>query len=136
MGDTKRVTLDWRRDLVFDGEGAGRAPVTLDGDNARGPGPMEDLLLALASCTGSDVVVILQKKRVKLRSLRVEVTGERRQEVPQRYVAIALTYHIAAPGLTERQARHTIELSLEKYCSVRHSLASDIAVRYELALQA
>lgn len=136
MGDTKQVVLTWQHDLVFQGQGAGKAPITLDGDNAKGPGPMENLLLALASCTGSDVVVILKKKRLKLESLRVEVRGERREEVPQRYLAIRLTYHVEARGLTESEARRTIELSLAKYCSVRHSLAPDIAVRYELALQA
>ncbi|MDP3773944.1 MAG: OsmC family protein [Gemmatimonadales bacterium] len=136
MAETKRVQLTWEHDLVFRGEGAGKAPITLDGDNVAGPGPMENLLLALAACSGSDVVVILKKKRADLRSLRVEVAGERREEIPERYTAITITYHIAAPSLAEAQARHTIELSLEKYCSVAHSLAPDVAVRYELALQA
>lgn len=136
MRDTRRVTLTWQHDLVFRGEARGKAPVTIDGGGAGGPSPMESLLLALAGCTGSDVVVILKKKRANLRSLAVEVCGERREEVPQRYVALTLTFRIAAPGLTEAQARRTIELSLQKYCSVAHSLAPDIAVRYELALQA
>ncbi|MBI1723249.1 MAG: OsmC family protein [Gemmatimonadetes bacterium] len=136
MGEIKRVQLAWQHDLVFQGEGSGRVPITLDGDNAKGPGPMESLLLALAACSGSDVVVILKKKRADLRSLRVEIAGERREEIPRRYVAITLTYHIVAPGLGEAQARQTIELSLAKYCSVAQSLAPDIPIRYELALQA
>jgi putative redox protein len=136
MGEMKGVQLTWQHDLVFQGEGAGGAPIMLDGDNARGPGPMEDLLLALAACTGSDVVVILEKKRADLRALRVDVTGQRREELPRRFTAITLTFRITAPGLTDAQARQTIELSLEKYCSVAHSLAPDIPIRYELALQA
>lgn len=132
----KQVMLTWERDLVFHGEGAGKVPITLDGDNAAGPGPMENLLLSLAACTGSDVVVILKKKRADLRALRVDVSGERREDIPQRYVSIAITFHITAPGLAEAQARDTIDLSLGKYCSVVHSLAPDIAVRYELDLQA
>lgn len=137
MEPGKRVTLAWqRRALVFRGEGAGRAPITIDGDNAEGPGPMESLLLAMAACTGSDVVSVLGKKRVDLRELRIEITGQRREEHPRRYVAIDLTYHVVAPGATERQVRHAIDLSLEKYCSVTHSLNPDIPVRYALALQA
>ena len=128
--------LKWVRDLVFHGEGAGKVPITLDGDNVAGPGPMENLLLSLAACTGSDVVVILKKKRADLRALRVAVSGQRREEIPQRYTSIVITFHITAPGLDEAQARQTIDLSLEKYCSVAHSLAPDIAVRYELDLQA
>ena len=136
MTETKTVELTWRHDLVFEGEGAGKKPITLDGGNAAGPGPMENLLLALAACSGSDVVEILKKKRADLRSLSVKVMGERREQIPRRYTTIAITYHISAPGLAETHARQAIELSLEKYCSVAHSLAPDIPIRYELALQA
>jgi len=97
---------------------------------------MEALLLALAGCSGADVVSILQKKRADLRAFRVEVVGERRDEHPKRYSAITLRYHVSAPGLGEEHARRAIDLSLEKYCSVTHSLAKDIAVRYELLLNA
>lgn len=136
MEEMKDVRLTWQHDLVFEGEGAGGAPITLDGDNAEGPGPMEDLLLALATCTGSDVVLILKKKRADLKALRIVAKGRRREEIPRRFVAITLVFHLTAPGLTEAQARQAVELSLEKYCSVAHSLAPDIPIMYELALQA
>ena len=137
MADTKQVDLTWQhRGLVFTGEGAGKVPITIDAANAEGPGPMESVLLALAACTGSDLVVVLRKKRLDLRELRIEVRGERREEHPQRYVAIDLTYSVSAPGATEEQVRHAIDLSLAKYCSVTHSLNPAIAIRYELVLQA
>lgn len=137
MANTKHVGLAWQhRGLVFTGEGEGKVPITIDGENAEGPGPMESLLLALAACTGSDVVVVMRKKRLDLRELRIEVSGERREEHPQRYVAIDLTYSVTAPGATEEQVRHAIDLSLAKYCSVTHSLNPAIAIRYELVLQA
>ena len=136
MAEPKNVVLGWRHDLVFEGGVVGRPPVVLDGAAAAGPSPMEALLLALAGCTGSDVVSILRKKRADLRSLRVEVVGERRDQHPKRYTAITLRYHVTAPGLGESDARRAIDLSLETYCSVTHSLAKDIAVRYELLLEA
>jgi putative redox protein len=92
------------------------------------------LLLAAASCTGSDVVVILQKMRVKLRELRIEAEGTRREQEPRRYIALHLDYRIAGEGLDEARARRAIDLSLEKYCSVVHSLAPDIAITYALSL--
>jgi len=136
MAEPKNVVLGWRHDLVFEGGAAGKPSVVLDGAAAEGPSPMEALLLALAGCTGSDVVSILQKKRADLRAFRVEAVGERSDEHPKRYIAITLRYHVSAPGLAESQARRAIDLSLEKYCSVTHSLAKDIAVRYELLLDA
>ena len=136
MAEAKRVALSWRHDLVFEGGAANKASVTLDGGGAAGPSPMEALLLALAGCTGADVVSILQKKRAGLTAFSVEIVGERRDEHPKRYTAITLTYRIAASGLSEDQARHAIELSLSKYCSVTHSLAQDIVLRHELVLEA
>jgi|SRR5919106_70982 putative redox protein len=132
--ETKRVTLDWVQDLRFTGGEPGGPPVTLDGDNTAGPGPMVTLLLAAAACTGSDVVDILKKMRVPFGQLTIEATGVRRQEHPCRYVLIHLVYRMGGIGLDEAKIRRAIDLSLEKYCSVVHSLAPDVAVTYELSL--
>jgi putative redox protein len=134
VANAKQVALTWQHGLAFSGGVEGRAPITIDCSGPTGPGPMDTLLLALAACTGSDVVSLLEKMRFPVRALRVDVTGERREQHPKRYTAIVLTYHIDAPGAPEERARHAIELSLEKYCSVTHSLAPDIARRYELVL--
>jgi putative redox protein len=134
MPETKRVTLSWQQGLRFVG-GAPEGPTaTIDGDNSTAPGPMLTLLLAAASCSGSDVVVILEKMRVKLRELRIDVAGVRRDEEPRRYVAIHFDYHLAGEALDQVKARRAIDLSLEKYCSVIHSLAPDIGITYALTL--
>ena len=108
--------------------------MVIDADNAQAPGPMLTLLLAAASCTGSDVVMILEKMRVGLRQLRIEVHGTRREEVPRRYTDIRFEFRVAGEGLDEPRARRAIDLSLEKYCSVVASLAPDIAISYGLTL--
>ncbi|HEU4680449.1 MAG TPA: OsmC family protein [Gemmatimonadales bacterium] len=134
MTESKHVTLTWRQGLRFDG-GPPEGPLaTIDGDNVIAPGPMLTLLLAAASCSGSDVVVILEKMRVQLRELRIDVAGVRRDQEPRRYVAIHFDYHLQGEGLDQSKARRAIDLSLEKYCSVVHSLASDIAITYAVTL--
>jgi putative redox protein len=95
---------------------------------------MLTLLLAAASCSGSDVVVILRKMQVKLRVLRIDVAGVRRDEEPRRYVAIHFDYHLAGEGLDESKARRAVDLSIQKYCSVIHSLAPDIRITHALTL--
>ncbi len=132
--ETKRVAIAWERGLVFRGGEAGGPEVVIDGDNAEGPGPMLTLLLAAASCSGSDVVVILEKMRVVLKELRIEVSGLRREQEPRRYMSIRFEYHMAGDGLDETRARRAIDLSLEKYCSVVASLAPDIQISYGLTL--
>lgn len=132
--ETKRIVLTWERGLVFRGGAQGGPEVVIDGDNTAGPGPMLNLLLAAAACSGSDVVGILEKMRVVLRELRIEVGGVRREQEPRRYTAIHFDFHLAADGLDETRARRAIDLSLEKYCSVVASLAPDTKITYGLAL--
>jgi putative redox protein len=132
--EIKRIRLDWQEELHFTGGEAGKPAIQIDGDNLIGPGPMLTLLLAAASCTGSDVVLVLKKMRVELKKFSIEVAGTRREAEPRRYVAIHFVYRLEGGGLDETKARRAIDLSIEKYCSVIHSLAPDIRVTYDLAL--
>lgn len=132
--ETKRVDLRWSEGLVFTGGESGGPQATIDGDNTVAPGPMLTLLLAAASCSGADVVSILEKMRVKLLELRIEAAGERAEEDPRRLTAIRLDYHLRGDGLDEAKASRAIDLSIRKYCSVLHSLAPDIRITHGLTL--
>lgn len=134
MQETKKVVLTWQEGLRFSGGAPGGHSTIIDGDNVAGPGPMLTLLLAAASCSGSDVVVILEKMRLQLRRFRIEVTGVRREQDPRRYTAIHFDYHATGEELDQARVTRAIDLSLEKYCSVVHSLAPDIAITYALTL--
>lgn len=133
-GETKRITLNWEQGLVFRGGPSGGPEVVIDGDNAAAPGPMLQLLLAAAACTGSDVAIILEKMRVGLRELRIEASGVRREQEPRRYLSIHFQYHLAGDGLDPAKAGRAIDLSIEKYCSVVHSLAPDIRITHGFTL--
>lgn len=134
MQETKRIVLQWEEGLRFRGGAPGGPLTTIDGDNAAAPGPMLTLLLAVASCSGSDVVAILQKMRVQLRELRIEVAGERREQEPRRYTSIHLDYRLGGEGLDQAKASRAVDLSVEKYCSVIHSLAPDIIITHAVTV--
>jgi putative redox protein len=134
MQETKRVLLRWEEGMLFRGGAADGPVTTIDGDNAAAPGPMLSLLLAAGSCSGSDVVSILKKMRIELQDLRIEVTGQRREQEPRRYTALHFDYHVSGRGLDQAKADRAVNLSIEKYCSVIHSLAPDIAITYAITL--
>jgi putative redox protein len=134
MQETKRAVLRWEEGLRFVGGSPDGPLTTIDGDNAAASGPMLMLLLAAASCSASDVVLILQKMRVQLRELRIEVAGQRREQEPRRYTSIHFDYHIGGEGLDQAKANRAVDLSIEKYCSVIHSLAPDIAITHAVTL--
>lgn len=132
--ETKHISLNWTGGLRFEGGEPGGPVSQVDGDNASAPGPMLHLLLAAASCSAADVVDILAKMREKLEHLDVEAWGDRRDDPPRRFLAIRLKFRVRGEALSEAKVRRAIDLSLEKYCSVMHSLAPDIPVSYELEL--
>ena len=133
--ETKQIAIEWTGDERFEGGTPGAAKIVIDGNGVAGPGPMVTLLLAAASCSAIDVVLILKKMRAGLDGLRVEAAGLRRETEPRRYLSIALVFHARGDGLDEAKVRRAIDLSIEKYCSVMHSLAPDIRITYDLRLE-
>lgn len=134
MANTREVELTWSGGLRFDGGRVGGPSVTLDGDGTAGPSPVETLLLAAAGCTAADVVLILEKMRQPLVGLDVRAVGTRREEDPKRVTALRLVYRVRGTGLDMTKVRRAVELSLETYCSVLHSLAPDITIGWDLEL--
>lgn len=105
------------------------------GGRATGASPMELLLLALAGCTGIDVVFILADRMKKpLSALSVEVAGKRAENPPKVYTELDVTYRLRGPGLDEKDALRAISLSAEKYCSVSAMLERTATIRshYEI----
>lgn len=135
-GDVKEVRLRWTGEgLAFEGGRAGAPEVVIDGDSEKGPSPMDALLLSLAGCMAIDVRVILEKSRVHVEELEVEVVGQRAPEDPRRYVRIDLVYRIRGPGPDDRpKLERAVRLSKDTYCSVLHSLRPDIEIGVEIAL--
>lgn len=134
-GNEREVIVHWREQMLFEGSAPGKPGILIDGHGAAATSPVELLLLAAATCSGSDVVSILEKQRVALESLDVTVRGTRREEQPRRYTSIHFLFTIAGAGADETKARRAIDLSIEKYCSVLASLAPDMHVAYDLALR-
>jgi putative redox protein len=114
---------------------SGRA-VPFDGKSNAAAGPMEILLGALGSCTAIDIVLILEKKRQKLATLEIEISGERAKDPPQVWTKIEMVYRLSGQ-LEEKAVRDSIELSQNKYCSVAAMLrkTSEITYRFEILPQ-
>ncbi len=108
-------------------------PLDSDRQSNAAPGAMEMLLVALGACTATDVAVILGKKRQKLESLEVVVSGERAAEPPRVWTKLEIVYKLRGQ-LDEKAVRDAIELSENKYCSVAAMLGktAPIAFRYEI----
>lgn len=131
----RRVRLSWAgEDLVFRGGPEEGPVVTVDGSGKEGAAPMNLLLLSLAGCMGIDIKMILEKSRVPLEGIEIDVVGERAPEAPRRYLSIELVCRVSGPAAVDiAKVVRAVELSRDKYCSVLHSLdpATDIQVRVD-----
>jgi len=129
--------VTWQDGMRFVGVGPSGHAVGMDmgrdvGGNNTGPRPSELLLIALAGCTGMDVVSILGKMRTPARSLEILVTSERAPEHPKAFRKAQLLFR--AEGVPEENLRKAAQLSQERYCSVSHSLSTEITIEVEARL--
>ncbi len=94
-----------------------------------GPRPIELVLYGLAGCTAMDVVSILEKKRQPASSMELVVTGvQREDEYPHSYESIHIEYTVKGAGVTPEAVRRAIELSEDKYCSVKGMFGPQVTV--------
>jgi putative redox protein len=126
------ITASWEKEQTFTGINSAGGKVqmgTLDGKP--GIGPMQLLLVALAGCTGMDIVSILQKKRLNLTDLQVRVRGKRANEYPMIWTDIHLSYLVWGEALPPKDVEQAIQLSEEKYCSVGIMLGKAASITSE-----
>lgn len=89
--------------------------------------PSDLLLLAAASCSTYDVVMILKKQRQPVMAVEVRCTGEQESDPPYRFTRIHLHYTVHGAVEAEKVAR-AIQLSEEKYCSVTNTLKPTVEI--------
>lgn len=90
--------------------------------------PMELMAGSLAACMAIDVLAILRKKRLRTDQFHVSILGIRKDAIPSTFKSIELEVAVDSQ-IDIVQLQKTIDLVLEKYCSVAASLASDITIR-------
>jgi len=129
-----RIHVDWVGTHRFDAGRPDGPTARIDGEGETGQSPPETLLTALATCVSYDVIDILAKQRTPLESLSIDVVGERVATVPRRYKHITLNFRMAGKGIEEAQALRAIELSTNKYCSVRETLRPDLEIDWTVEL--
>ncbi len=131
------ATTDWVGEQRFEGRSESGHTVAFDAgaEHAAGASPMEAVLLALCACTSVDVVSILGKKRLDLRSLRVRAEAERAPEPPRVFTRIHLVYRAAGTGLTRKAVEDAVRLSEGKYCSVSRMLAGSVEITTAVELE-
>ena len=129
----------WKGNMSFEGETESNHRILLDlaeksGGHDQGPRPMELVLVSLAGCTAVDVVSILRKMRQQLEGLEVNVESERVDQHPRVYKKIEIEFNLKGKNLKEDSVKRAIDLSLDKYCSVKTMLEKTAEISYNYSI--
>lgn len=135
-GEPYKATVQYAGDDFFIGTGYNGHAQTIDvkGDRRAAPSPLEMLLVSVAGCTAADVVSILEKKRQDVTDYRVEITGERADEHPKKFLKFHVHHIVHGRSVSEKALSDAIELSDTKYCSVAATVrpTAEITTSYEI----
>jgi putative redox protein len=124
---TRQAEVKWIDGLRFVGTGYTNHAIVIDGPSDSGGGdsglrPGEMVMMALAACTGIDVVSLLKKMRVAFDGFEIGVTAETAEEHPQYFKKISVEYRVRGRNIPEDKLQRAIDLSRETYCSVSAQL--------------
>jgi putative redox protein len=126
-----KATVKFVSEDLFLGVTPSGHAMVLDTDSQRSiaSSPVELLLVALGSCTATDVASILTKKRQQVTSYVIEVTGKRRDEYPRSYTSMRVHHILTGKSISAKAVAHAIELSETKYCSVAATLRPTVEIQ-------
>jgi len=132
---TKTAYIKQIKGITFAGKTDSNHWVTMDGPENFGGSdagirPKELILLALAGCTGSDVISILEKKRTPLEDFEINIKADVSDEHPQVFTKIDLEYVFYGKNLNVKDIERAIDLSQTKYCSVTAMLQKAVEMKH------
>lgn len=132
------VSMNWKGNMSFEGEVNGHK-LMLDADSAaggedKGPRPKPLMLLALAGCTGMDVVSILKKMRVDLDDFNVKVSADLTKEHPMVYSTMHIIYEFKGKNLDPEKINKAVNLSQERYCGVSAMYKEFLKLTHEIKI--
>ena len=100
------------------------------GGNNTGSRPMELLLMGIGGCSGMDIISILKKKKQIVTGLEAHVTGTIADDYPHKYTEINLQYIVRGKDVAEEAVKRAVQLSMDKYCSVKATLEGSSKVNF------
>ncbi len=133
-----KISINWKENMAFEAS-ADNHNFMIDasvegGGSDLGMRPKKLMLIALAGCSGMDVVSILKKMKIEPASFDVKVEGELTEEHPKHYISIHIVYEFTGDNLPLEKLQRAIELSEERYCGVWAVYKKTMPVTWEIVI--
>ncbi len=128
------VVVEWLEGYVFLGSDEAGHSVVFDAPEKgvpRGMTPMNALLASLGACSAMDIVAVLGKRKQKVTSIRVTISGVRPEYgYPKSFTSISLNYVLTGMGVERKYVDEALKGSMEKYCSVAATVNARAKIDY------
>lgn len=133
------IKAQWLNNLAFEAEVNGHkiyidASIENGGKNT-GPRPKPMMMVALAGCTGMDVVSILKKMREEIEEFSVEVEGDLSEEHPKKFEGMKIIYRVKGKGVNRQNVEKAVKLSSTKYCGVSANYYKAFPITHEVIIE-
>jgi len=130
-----KAVVKWVNGFQFVGESGSGHAIVMDapaesGGTSTGMTPMEMLLVAIGGCSGMDVTSVLKKKKLNVRDIEIRISGEKAADYPQKYTSMQLEFIVTGTNLPDEAVKKAIDLSMNKYCSVKATLEAAAKIDY------
>lgn len=132
--------VKWAGDMQFVGQSGTGHAIVIDanpdfGGDDSGMRPMELLLVGVGGCSGMDIVSILKKKKQDIRGLEIIINGQQAKEYPKRFTEISIEFIVKGKSISEEAVKRAVELSMDKYCSVKATLEHSAKITYSYKIE-
>ncbi len=105
------------------------------GGEDAGPRPKPLMLVAMAGCTGLDVVSLMKKMRQEVEYFNLIVEGDTEEEHPNAFVKMHIIYEFRGKDLDPEKIEKAISLSMDRYCGVSAVYKkADIQITHEVRI--
>lgn len=133
-----KARVKWIEEKTFLGVDInGKGALMSGGGDGPGVSPMQMLLLGLGGCSMVDVLMILEKQRMPVADVEIEIEGARRSEgdYPRPWETIHMHFIVYGDNLDEQKVARAIDLSVEKYCGAHATLSGVAKITHDFEIR-
>ncbi len=135
-GDVHRVATTWMGKMHF-ASSVNNHTIHIDklkvhGGDDRGPRPKQLLLSAAAGCVGMELMAILEKMRIEIGPLEINVSASLSDSVPKVYKEVQLEFLVKCNIEDRKKFEKALALTLDKYCGVIAMFRNFAIVTHEI----
>ena len=135
---TDSIVLEWNENMSFSSHVNGHI-INIDaseefGGQNLGPRPKPLMMVALAGCTGMDVISILRKMRIYPDSFQVKIESVLTEDHPKHYTAMKVIYLLTGNNIPPDKVKRAVQLSEEQYCGVSAVYRKAMELSFEIII--